>query len=60
MSEVLVIFVALTNDLQFIVKPLDAFSCPSYEQARNWFINTYPIEEIKHWTFKCFEQRTSV
>jgi hypothetical protein len=60
MSEVLVIFVALTNDLQFIVKPLDAFSCPSYEQARGWFINTYPIEEIKHWTFKCFEQHTSI
>lgn len=60
MNDFLVIFVAITNDLQFIINPIDAISCPSYEQARDWFSNTYPVEQIKHWSYRCFEKLTSV
>ncbi len=60
MTEFLVIFVAITNDFRFVITPIDALSCPSYEQAREWFINAYPIEQIQNWTYKCWDRGSNV
>lgn len=50
----LFVFVALTQDLKFVIIPKDVVSCPGYEQVKAWMIETMPVTDIMHWSYQCF------
>ena len=50
----LFIFVALTKDFKFVIIPKDVMACPSYNQVKEWMIETMPVYDIAHWSYQCF------
>jgi len=55
----LFVFVALTQDLKFVIIPKDVVYCPSYEQVKTWMIETMPVTDIMHWSYQCFSIGTA-
>ena len=56
MSEFLVVFVILTEQMTFVIKPFDLDYCPSYEKAKQAMTFFYNDFDIKHWSYQCFQK----
>jgi hypothetical protein len=60
MSQVLVIFVILTQQMTFVIKPYDLDYCPSYEEAKANMSHLYQEYDVGYWSYQCFNRGSNV
>lgn len=56
MSQILVIFVVLTQQLTFVITPYNMNHCPSYDEARETMRQFYVEHDVAGWSYQCFKR----